>query len=166
MRSGKKMPRVHFLTNELENEFGEGEDTRARHQHFTWHEKYLSVNVHQTIHDVLNFSQLFWCLIRLGDESWMITYLIILIYLIILHTYIPNELTQLGSQCEYDLTPWQHFSSTYRVVLCRIFSLNCFFTNLPNALNFFSKSKLPSQRRSKIDIKVTIQNNSEYIKIG
>ena len=124
MLSGKKMPRVQFLTNELENEFGEGEDTLARHQHFTWHEKYLSVNVHQTIHDVLNFSQLFWCLIRFGDESWMITYLIILIYFIILHTYIPNELTQLGSQCEYDLTPWQHFSSTYRVVLCRIFSLN------------------------------------------
>ena len=119
------------------------------------------------IHDVLNFFQLFWCLIRLGDESsWMITYLIILIYFIILHTYIPNELTQLGSQCEYDLTPWKHFSSTYRVVLCRIFSLNCFFTNLPNALNFFSKSKLPSQRRSKIDITVTIQNNSEYIRIG
>ena len=118
------------------------------------------------IHDVLNFFQLFWCLIRLGDESWMITYLIILIYFIILHTYIPNELTQLGSQCEYDLTPWQHFSSTYRVVLCRIFSLNCFFTNLPNALNFFSRSKLPSQRRRKIDITVTIQNNSEYIRIG
>ena len=105
--------------------------------------------MHQTIHDVLNFFQLFWCLIRLGDESWMITYLIILIYFIILHTYIPNELTQLGSQCEYDLTPWQHFSSTYRVVLCRIFSLNCFFTNLPKRVEFFLEVKHPFSKEEK-----------------